>query len=78
MCMVHSSRIFSTIMLGKACANATIASGVRSDVKLWGLAGGLGVGFIVCAKVCFPVTGVVMCIFLGALGALGGHSFLFQ
>jgi hypothetical protein len=70
--MACSSRIFSTVILGKACANVTIASGVRSNAKLWGLIGGLGVEFIACAKVHFPVIGAVMWTFFGALGALGG------
>jgi hypothetical protein len=49
-----------------------IASGIRSDAKLCGLKGGLGVEFATCAKDHFPVTGAVMCTFFGALGALGG------
>jgi hypothetical protein len=32
--IAHSSNIFSTVILGKAWANATIASGVRSDAVL--------------------------------------------
>jgi hypothetical protein len=32
--MAHSSNIFSTIILGKACASAMIVSGVRSNAKL--------------------------------------------
>jgi hypothetical protein len=32
--IARNSMIFSTVILGKARANATIASGVRSDAKL--------------------------------------------
>jgi hypothetical protein len=72
--MACSSMIFSTIILGKAHANATMASGVRSNAELCGLTGGLGVGFVACAKVRLPVTEAVMCTFLGAPGALGSAS----